>query len=131
MSKRGAKVDLVVKEHGPNSNEKHITKSIKRSLPFYKSRRGRYVHRVRSSDAYWRDGELSHISVRFMCGNSGFLGEMGIFLSEVEPGEVFCATCEGRAVGMGLDDRILNGRAVMFSPNNLQDGKGRSEDLVF
>ena len=93
------------------------TKQAKRALPFYKSRRGTYVHRVRSMNQYWRDGKLTHAGVDFWCGNHGFVGEKGILKANVEEGDVLCATCEGRAIGAGEDGaRVINGRAVMYLP---------------
>ena len=95
----------------------HVTKQAKRALPFYKSRRGVYVHRVRSMKQFWRDGKFHHASVQFWCGNCGHLGEQGYLMSSVPEDEVLCATCEGRAIGSGEDGaRVINGRPVMFSP---------------
>ncbi len=95
----------------------HITKTVSKALPFYKSRKGVYVHRVRSMNQYWRHGKYHHASIGFWCGNTGHLGEKGVLLAKVPDGEVVCATCEGRAIGAGQDGaRVINGQAVMFSP---------------
>lgn len=92
-------------------------KWAKLALPFYKSRKGVYVHRVRSMNQYWKDGQFTHAAVEFWCGNNGHFGEKGYLMATVPPGEVCCATCEGRAIGAGMDGaRQINGREVMFSP---------------
>ena len=93
------------------------TKSILASLPFYKSRAGKYFHRVRSANNHWKNGKLSHTSVHFWCGNGGFIGEKGSLYAEVPEGEVLCAVCEGKVTGAGFNgDRVINGKPVMYSP---------------
>lgn len=112
------KVNLEIKDWSKVfSAPGHVTKSVLSSLPYYKSRRGEYAHRVRSAANHWRNGELSHTSVEFWCGNTGFIGEKGYLLSEVGEGEVLCACCEGKAIGAGMDgSRKINGKFVMYSP---------------
>ena len=105
----------------PNPHRKG-TKSIRLSLPFYMSRRGKYFHRVRHADHHWKKGKLSHTSVGFWCGGGGFLGEKGKLYGEVPEDGVLCSTCEGRAIGAGLDGvRVINGKAVMFKPHSMGD----------
>jgi len=92
-------------------------KPVKLSLPFYIARLGKYFHRVRSSSNHWRNGKYSHTSVSFWCGGIGFVGDKGTLHGEVHENGTLCATCEGRAVGAGLDGvRMINGRSVMYSP---------------
>lgn len=94
------------------------TKSISHAMPFFISKQGgKYFHRVRSADAHWKGGRLTHTSVRFWCGGSGFIGAQGQLYSEIPEGDVLCATCEGRAIGAGVAvSREINGNRVMFSP---------------
>lgn len=97
------------------------TKSILLSLPFYKSRSGKYFHRVRCADNHWKKGRLSHTSVHFLCGNGGFIGDKGMLYGEVPEDGVLCATCEGRAIGAGLDGiRMINGKSVMYAARDTQ-----------
>jgi len=97
----------------------HCIKSINRSLPFYLSKKGKYFHRIRTASNHWRDGNLSHTAIHFWCGGSGFLNGNGRLYAEISSNGVLCATCEGKAVGAGVEGaRIINGRKVMFSPRN-------------
>lgn len=94
-------------------------KVISHSLPFYKSDRGEYYHRVRAANSHWRNNskKLSHISISFWCGNSGSISGHGKLYAEIPVDGVLCATCEGRAIGAGQDGaQIINGRNVMYSP---------------
>ena len=92
---------------------------ITHALPFYKSNNAntKYFHRVRSVNNHW----LGHSSVRFWCGNNGFLSSgRGKLFSKIPDEGVLCAVCEGKAIGAGQDGaRIINGRKVMYSPRNL------------
>ena len=97
--------------------EGHVTKRAKLSLPYYQSRRGKYIHRVRYMNQHWRDNKFHHANVGFWCGGLGFPGEKGILMAEVPQGQVLCATCEGRAIGAGEDgSHLINGREVIYSP---------------
>lgn len=97
------------------------SKSISLMLPYFLSTSGKYTHRVRYASSHWRDGKLSHIAVNFWCGRGGFLGAKGKLFKEVQEGQVLCATCEGRAVGAGVDGaRLINGREVMYSPKEIK-----------
>ena len=92
-------------------------KTMDLALPYYLSRRGKYVHRVRYGYHFWRDGKYTHAAVTFWCGNNGFIGHKGRLLATVPPGAVLCATCEGRAIGAGQNgSRRINGREVCYSP---------------
>ncbi len=105
----------------------HRILPVTKAWPYYKSRRGKYVHRIREMHNHWWDGELKHTSVHFWCGNTGFLQEKGYLMPEVEDGEVLCATCEGRAIGAGLDGaKTINGRQVEYSPRR-QNGQAADE----
>lgn len=97
------------------------TKSVQFSLPYFKTRQGEYFHRVRHANNHWRGGELSHTSVGFWCGNGGFIGEKGRLYAKIPEGGVLCATCEGKAIGAGLDgERKINGKKVMYSPKTIR-----------
>lgn len=100
--------------------DKQTTLSAKKSKPFVESFMGYYAHRVRHVTLYSREGG-SHIAVNCWCG-------MTICISNRKPsrlvefpsqGKPICATCEGRAIGAGVDgSREIAGRQVMFSPRN-------------
>jgi len=89
-------------------------------LPFYKSRSGERVHRVRSGQALFTDGVYTHTSLSLWCGATGSIGNegsRGYLSAEAPDNAVFCATCEGRAIGAGMDGtRYINGRFCLFSP---------------
>ena len=91
--------------------------SIKESLPFYKSRRGEYIHRVRNGAIHLWKGVYKHTVVGLWCGAHGFLGKKGTLLESIPIEGVVCATCEGRAIGAGLFGAPrINGRTVKYSP---------------
>lgn len=90
---------------------------IRQALPYYKASKGTYVHRVRSGQSHYRDGRLSHIHVDFWCGGHGIPSDNGELLAAVKADDVICATCEGRAIGAGMDGTpVINGRVVAYSP---------------
>jgi len=114
------KVKLQV-EHNPeyDPHESHMLPLITHSLPFYKSdQSGKYFHRVRSANNHALFKKYSHTSVRFWCGNSGFISNgKGRLYQKIPDGGVLCAVCEGKAIGAGEDgSRLINGRSVMYSP---------------
>lgn len=83
------------------------------------------MHRVRSGQHHYLHGEYTHSSVKYWCGNNGFFGSTGRmastkngeFFAEGPERAVYCATCEGRAIGAGFDGtREINGRRVLYSP---------------
>lgn len=87
------------------------------ALPYWRSRQGTYFHRVRSGQAHYYNGKYSHTSFSMWCGMGGSLGKKGFLASEVPDDGILCATCEGKAIGAGMDGaRIINGRNVMLSP---------------
>lgn len=121
MSDFGKKVALVYDVYTGYLPHGHATKSVRYALPYYKSRRGDYFHRLRSASQHWRNGEYSHTSLGFWCGNSGQLNN-GQMYSDIPEGGVLCATCEARAIGAGMDGaRYINGRAVMYSPRSVKN----------
>ena len=87
---------------------------IHSALPYYTSRRGKYVHIIRSGQ--WHTGAgRPHASYSFWCGGNGY-SSRGV-LSASPNGSVLCATCEGRAVGIGAyGEKTINGRPVLFEP---------------
>lgn len=90
------------------------------ALPFYQAKPGAYIHRIRSGVHHTFDGAYSHTSVRLWCSGMGFLGstrpQAKLFADGPENG-VFCATCEGRAIGAGLtESRVICGRMLVYSP---------------
>ena len=107
------------KEKDPFFQGGILSKSVKYALPFYKSKQGYYHHRLRYSKNHWvrSTGEYSHTSVEMWCGQGGQVNN-GRLYAKLPEDSVLCATCEGRAIGAGLDGvREINGRAVMYSPN--------------
>lgn len=98
------------------------TVPLTQALPFFRSKHGRYIHRVRSGSLH-RIHAQPHMSFDFWCGNCGTMGtdfskRGGGELFAVPPeNAVFCATCEGRAIGAGMDGaRVIGGRTVLYSP---------------
>ncbi len=100
---------------------------LTKSLPFYRSAQGTYVHRVRSGTVHFYDGVAQHTSFHLWCGMLGSVGitlpyprhrpSRGDLFSDVPKTATLCATCEGRAVGAGqLGSRMICGRIVKFSP---------------
>lgn len=94
----------------------HLTQA----LPFYRSKLGCLIHRVRSGRVHMRGHQYSHTSITFWCGNSGFLGTNhpgALLYSEPPEGQFHCALCEGKATGAGLNGaRVIAGRQVLFRP---------------
>jgi hypothetical protein len=89
------------------------------ALPFFRTYRGQLIHRVRSGRIYLYDGEYSHTSVSFWCGNTGSQSpkKPGEFFAEAPERAVHCAICEGKAVGAGMcGARVICGRTVLFQP---------------
>lgn len=92
---------------------------IKKALPFFRSRPGCYVHRVRCGRVYKLGARMPHTAFQMWCGTTGFISERkdGELLADVPAGAVCCATCEGRAVGAGLlGAPIIAGHPVKYSP---------------
>jgi len=117
--KQDYKIDL---EDHPYASDNSGTISLTKSLPYYKSNdsNAKYYHRVRYG-ARHHVMNKTHYSASFWCGSHGLIGEKGRLSAVVPNGEVLCATCEGRAIGAGLDgSRIINGKKVMYSPRRQQ-----------
>lgn len=96
------------------------------ALPFYRSKQGSYVHRVRSGTTHLYDkprgrwNKKGHISLTMWCGQIGFPGEKGELLETPHESSIFCATCEGRAIGAGqVGSHMICGRIVKYTPRNL------------
>ena len=66
----------------------------KQSAPFFLSPRGCLVHRIRRVTTHFWDGQPSHTTVEFWCGNVG----RGEILHEPPKGRLLCSTCEANAV---------------------------------
>lgn len=112
------KISLERKKENPwayrNPRSNHST--ITQCLPFYLSRMGRYVHRIRSGTVYRWDGKFSHAGFFMWCGQNGS-STRGSLMATLPEDAIMCATCEGRAVGAGLlGVREINGVPVEFSP---------------
>jgi len=122
------RVLIELERRNAGSSGLSLVANIKASLPFVKSSRGYYTHRVRSANSYiytssgltYKAGEL-HIAVQCWCGMTLLISKrkFGKFLVEPPDGSPVCATCEGRAIGAGkLGAREIAGRPVMYSPMN-------------
>lgn len=129
MSAAG-QIDLLRPHRNPYSSWRPEGRSyffVTRSLPFYRSQRGCYVHRIRSGIVHVLDGKPTHTSLHLWCGMTGFLdpdrirrrgGRDGEVMAEPAEHDVVCATCEGRAIGSGLiGSPQIAGRMVKFSPH--------------
>lgn len=97
-----AKVALEIKKapQAPNSKIQH--KYVRKMLPYFRSNLGvvKYTHRIRSAKRHFKDGNHTHTSMVFYCGNSGFVhkGE----LSSDEPKDL-CPRCEAAMERAGVD----------------------------
>lgn len=92
-----------------------------KSLPYFKTGRSVYIHRVRSGSFHYKGGEYTHGAVQYWCGGMGYLASPkrphNTFLSELPENAILCATCEARAIGAGRDEsRTINGHTVIFRP---------------
>lgn len=135
------KVKLHIKPFAPRAPRFHRrgVSNLTMCLPFYRSTMGHYVHRVRYG-YYFKEPPDGLLPTRYVlemwCGQHGHvhltdqsearikLGfrprrvqSQGTLFGEAPERAIFCATCEGRAIGAGMDGaRTLCGRTVMFSP---------------
>ena len=113
------KVALVVKARtGWHNPDLPLPVPIRESLPYFVAQKGRYVHRVKSASLHFCI--TAHISVTFWCGGGSSVSDRkgGQFFDGQSDCDLpYCATCEGRAIGAGLDgSRVIAGREVMFNP---------------
>lgn len=104
------------------------TKPVSASLPFFEREGWGYVHRVRSAHMHYDSGgKWTHTSVKFWCGQHGFIHPTGARLPrgqsiarmvlEPSPGRVVCATCQARAHGSGqVGTGKLGDEFVKFTP---------------
>ena len=105
-------------DHDWSFNEKISCAEITHSLPFFKTRSGKYVHVVRSGNINYFDRKLENICITFWCGASGFIGEKGKLLSD-NGDNPFCAICMGKAIGANVfDDQLINGKPVLYQLRN-------------
>jgi hypothetical protein len=94
------------------------------AYPYFKSGFGTYTHRVRTAITHvWKkECKNSHVSLTAWCGCVGYLHptpktKSATQWAELPEDAMLCATCEGRAIGAGMDvSRQINGREVIFSP---------------
>lgn len=94
---------------------------VTRSLPFYRTRYkpSGYVHRVRSALRMESHGYV-HLSIRLWCGSHGSVTRHGELLADVPQSAVACGTCEGRAVGAGMEAMsVIVRHPVKFSPRRV------------
>jgi len=106
------------------SSPRHRTMILTRALPYFLQKTGLYVHRVRAGHVHFRDGQASHTSIWFWCGNLGSMSQEkpGKLYATPPEGHFVCATCEGRAIGAGeTQTREINGIPVMYSPRKRGD----------
>lgn len=97
----------------------HQILPILTSLPFFWSRMGSRVHRIRSANVHAADHRPSHTCFVAWCGQVGIAGRNHLIRLCEEPpeGMPICATCEGRAIGAGqVGAAEIAGRSVIFSP---------------
>lgn len=109
---------------------------IKRCAPFYRSRmrKNAYVHRVRSGTLYVRAEAVNGmpaawVCVSLWCGMHGSLRKHGDLYHEPPEVALLCATCEGRAVGVGEPSAafLTQIRDLQFAPGGRF--QGTDEDL--
>lgn len=116
-TKAGSKIDLIVKpERSGYQPEGRTEFDVSRALPYFKSNAGIYVHHIRSMRVFWRDGEYSHTSISYWCGNLGFLSK-GKMLPAVGLNTLVCACCKGKFIGAGkAGPRRINKQLVGYKP---------------
>lgn len=101
--------------HRTWSFNQHVSSmELTRSVPFFRTHSGSYIHRVRSAYLSFWDGKYKSTVVRFWCGSAGFLTakpkhKYSRFMEVPEEGFPICATCESR---------MICGRIVQFSPRS-------------
>ena len=80
-----------IKGYSPPS---HCTKSIPYMLPYFKSTQpnNKFYHKIKSAKAHWRNGNLSHVSITFRCGNGGFVHK-GYLTGKIPSGGLRCKRC--------------------------------------
>lgn len=133
MSATDSKVDLMLTDRHRKGYQApdHKTERVTKCLPFYRRGPLRLVHRVREAWLFYRQEKFSHMAVQFWCGNVGYMGgkpkrggrgdDRPSLFAVAPEHAMFCATCEGRAVGAGMDGaRKINGRPVLFQPRELK-----------
>lgn len=84
-----------------DSNPRMGVVQWKSSLPFFVNRRGYMIHRVRSAASHLWDGEFSHSTVHYFCGNSGRI-QYGDLYSDPPAERLLCELCELLAKKAGL-----------------------------
>ena len=113
------KIELEIVGFAPKSTlDFSSVHAVRVALPFYRSRRGKYIHRVRYAHNHWNDdrSQISHMSMHLWCGQSGS-STHGHLVGQLQEGDVLCAVCEGKVIGTGIIDAgKINGRAVKYSP---------------
>ena len=112
-----AKINLVLDELPGPPNKLFKSKSVKRCLPFFKSYRVRsFAHRIRSANHHFYGGQYLHTSLNFWCGGGGFTHK-GDLMGSTHENQIFCATCEARAIAFGLEGRKqINNKKVGYNP---------------
>lgn len=99
-------------------NPKHDILPITMAYPYYQSKPDKPIHRIRSGGIHIWDGKYKHHHFKLWCGNLGFIAPNrdSALLPDAPTDAMFCATCEGRAIGAGMDgSRTINGRMVCYS----------------
>jgi hypothetical protein len=66
---------------------------VSAALPFYISRMGKFVHRIRYGTVYFRKGKFSHVGLQMYCGQIG--GTSKGDLIENPNGHELCRVCIG------------------------------------
>lgn len=97
---------------------------VKKALPYAESSGGEYTHRVRSARLITFKGFGAHMAISCWCGMSLLISKRhkSQFVAEPSFGRPMCATCEGRAIGAGVDgSHKINGRMVKFQPRVMQE----------
>lgn len=71
------------------------------SPPFYVNPRGILIHRVRAVCRHLRNGEVSHSSVTYWCGNQNCFHDESQLVSEPPKNRLLCSYCEAKAEAAG------------------------------
>lgn len=114
------KISLQIKRDRDWGNPHFSSQPILKSLPYFRTQSGSYIHRVRYGTIHHYNGQYTHFALKFWCGMTGLGSDkrkQARFYDVPPDGMVVCATCEGRAIGAGLtESRMIAGKIVKFSP---------------
>jgi hypothetical protein len=94
----GRKIDCKIRKRDYDGVRKSRVVHWKRCLPFISNPRAILIHRTKSARTYFWDGEPSHNSFGYWCGNGGHSSDP---VAVPPAGRLLCARCEAAALKAG------------------------------